>query len=377
MENTPFLAFPWGKIEVIATEFTPFIQSASIFGGMFISFLILIINGGLAFIIINYKNKKKIVFAFVVISLIFITNITVGILRIKNENKALEFKALVVQGNYSGLSKWKSSTSEMFDTYLKLTRDGVDKDTKLVLWPETAIPTRFYKNENYENELFKLANELNVTIIVGCYTEDNSEQCYNSLLAISPNKIISKPYCKQILAPFGEYFPFGELFKKMLPDFCDIINKNSGNFAGKNTTIIDTPVGKIGGVICYESIFTNISVNNVNNCAEILTVASNDSWFGKSVALYQHHSHSIMRAVETNRFVLRASNTGISSIISPFGEVVNSAKPFVATSCKDYIYLNNEKTLYCILGQIFLIPCFAVYFYSIIVTVFNKDRRKR
>lgn len=377
IENTPAVAFPWGSIGVIATEFKPFIQSASIFGGLFITLLVIIINGGIAFIIINIKNKRKVAFAFLTIALIFLSDITFGIVRINDDRKVGEFKAMVVQGNYSGLKKWNDSTDEIFQSYVKLTREGVDGETKLVIWPETAVPTRFCKDSSYETELKKLAKELDVTLVVGFFAEDDSKQCHNSLIGISPDGTVSKPYFKQILAPFGEYVPFANFLKKILPSFTDCINGSSGISAQKKTQIIDTPIAKVGGVICYESIFSEISRRNVEKGAQVLAVASNDSWFDDSPALRQHFSHSVMRAVETKRFLLRASNTGISSIISPYGEIVNSAQTSIKTSCKDYIYLNDDKTFYCKMGQIFLIPCFAVYIYGAVKSISYRHRIKR
>ena len=98
MENTPLLAFPWGKIGVIATESPAFIQSASIFGELFISLLILVINGGLAFALLNFNNIKKVCTALVTIALVFSANIIFGITRINLAAEKNSFKAMVVQG---------------------------------------------------------------------------------------------------------------------------------------------------------------------------------------------------------------------------------------------------------------------------------------
>jgi len=377
-EYTPILAFPWAKIGVIESEFSAFIQSASLFGTLFISFLVIFLNGCIAFFILHIHDQKKATLSAIIFTLVFVGNISFGVVRIHTEKADFSgesFDGMVVQGNFCGLDKWKSSSSEMFEKYLALTRENATDKTKLVVWPETAIPTNFYKNEIFQKELSKLSKELDATLVVGFFINEGGEQSYNSLIAISPDGEISIPYYKQILAPFGEYFPFANFFKKILPSLSGIIDGSTGYLKGENPQIIDTNFGKIGGIICYESIFSKIARTNVENGAEILAIASNDSWFGESSALYQHHSHAIMRAVETNRFVLRASNTGISSIISPLGEVLNQAKSFKASTATAKIFLTNKKTLYTKIGDIIAIPCLIIFIFSIIMAL-KKDKTK-
>ncbi len=368
MEHTPIIAFPWGKLGVIATPFKSFIQSASVFGGMFISFLILIINGTLAYIIINCKYAKKTLTAIIITGMIFIINITFGYTRIKSEAEGKPVKAMVVQGNFSGLDKWHASSKEMFEAYLNLTRKNAQKDTRLIVWPETAIPTSFCAESCYCTELKKLSKELNATIVSGFFIckENENKKYYNALIAFLPDGTISDSYCKQVLAPFGEYFPLGNYLARRFPVLSELIDNSSGVTKGDTTKVLKADNAKIGAIICYESIFTKMSIENSRQGADILVVASNDSWFGESPALYQHFSHSIMRAVEAQKYVVRASNTGISAIISPYGEIISSAKPFIKTTSTGNIYLSDSKTFYCRTGQIFLIPCIIAYIYTII-----------
>ncbi len=371
MEHTPIIAFPWGKLGVIATPFKSFIQSASIFGGMFISFLILIINGTLAYIIINHKYSKKTLQAIIITGMIFTVNLAFGYTRIKSEIKGKPIKAMVVQGNFSGLDKWHASSKDMFKAYLKLTKQNAHNDTKLIIWPETAVPTSFCPESCYCTELKKLSKELNATIVSGFFVceEKENKKYYNALIAFLPDGTISDSYCKQVLAPFGEYFPLGNYLARRFPVLSEFIDNSSGVTKGDTTKVIKANNVKIGAIICYESIFTKMSIENSRQGADILVVASNDSWFGESPALYQHFSHSIMRAVESQKYVVRASNTGISAIISPYGEVISPAKPFKKTTATGDVYLSDHKTFYCRAGEIFVIPCIIAYIYTIIKNV--------
>ena len=127
-----------------------------------------------------------------------------------------------------------------------------------------------------------------------------------------PDNKDSAIYLKRILVPFGEYNPF-KLFKFQF---------TSTNFSpGEECSIINTENGNIGCAICFESVFPEASVDCVKAGAEVITVLTNDSWLGERLPLYQHHTHSIIRAVETNRYILTSTNTGISSVISNCGEI--------------------------------------------------------
>ncbi len=370
-ENTPFLAFPWGKAAAVVTPFTPFIQSASLFGGIFLSFLVVFINAGLAYALLNVRSTRKALSSLGAVIIVFVINTAYGYARIYTKKEQNQFKAMVVQGNYSGLNKWKATSSDIFKTYVKLTREGVDKDTRLVIWPETAVPTILTSDSTYAKELQELSKELNTTIVAGFFMKNQEgSKHYNALVAFCPDGTMSNAYYKQILAPFGEYFPFGENLKKLVPMLGELIDNSSGLLFGEKTEVIYTPAGRIGGIICYESIFTKMSLETADEGAQIIAVASNDSWFGESSALYQHYSHSILRAVETGKYVLRASNTGISAIISPNGQAISVAQPFKQTYAKSFVYLNNEKTFFCKTGQLFILPCLAVYIIGLVRTVF-------
>ncbi len=374
-EYTFFAPFPWAKIGVSLAPFSAFIQSASLFGVYFISFLILFLNGSLAFILLNRDNFKKIRPVFFTIGIILSANIAFGTLRIAFSQKEADFDGLAVQGNYSGLDKWRNTTSEMFNGYCELTRKGVSDKTKIVVWPETAINTDINVVSQYKDELVKLSDELNVTIVTGYFTYQDNDMMYNSIFAVSPNGRFSEPYNKHVLVPFGEYFPMSDAFKKLFPSFDRIVTNASNILKGNDFQIMDSSVGRIGGIICYDSLFTDVARNNSKLGADIFVLPSNDSWFGDSSALYQHNCQAIMRAVENNRFIIRASNTGISSIISPTGKVLAQAETFVPTALSAPVSLIEKRTLYSYIGNIIIVIPTAVYVLCLFFAL-KKVRRK-
>ena len=92
--------------------------------------------------------------------------------------------------------------------------------------------------------------------------------------------------------------------------------------AGNEEIIFDTKVGRIGTLICFESVFSEAAYETVDEGAELLVIVSNDAWFEGTPAMRQHHAHAIIRAVETDRYILRAGNTGITSVIDNRGRVI-------------------------------------------------------
>ena len=128
-------------------------------------------------------------------------------------------------------------------------------------------------------------------------------------------------------------------------------------------------------VICYESIYPRIARSTVRNNAEIISIISNDSWFGKSNAMYQHHNHAILRAVENNRYVLRVSSTGVTSVISPTGQITDYAEPFKEETLKAYVTTIKKRSLYSILGDIIIIPSATIFIYSVILYFLQGNKK--
>ena len=114
---------------------------------------------------------------------------------------------------------------------------------------------------------------------------------------IYPNGEISEPYSKQILVPFGEFVPCKNIVYNISDTITEYLSSYDNYTHGKESNVINSDIGKLGGIICYESVYPNIIRSSVNNGAELLLVISNDSWFGDTSALYQHLSHSVLRAV--------------------------------------------------------------------------------
>lgn len=355
------LNFPWNRLCNIVSYDIDFIQTASILGGLFISYVIVLINLCLVYSIKLFSEHKLKTLIYVASAiLIFKSNIFAG--EIVNyyynfPNKDLQ-KVMIVQGNFSRNEKQNIPVERMLDEYINLSKKNLTNDTKLIIFPETSVSSIFFNDENYKNKLFDFVKSTNTCLLFGV-TYNLEDEKYNSCAVIYPDKTISEIYMKRKLVPFGEYTP------SIFPKNIQFIKTTYS--CGKKNTIINSNIGKIGCTICYESIFPSLAADNIQLNAQILAVLTNDSWLGNFVPLYQHHGNSILRAVENRKYTITCANTGISSVISPNGTIITSSLPNVRETITANVCGNDIKTFYSKNGDIIIIPSFVIIFILIVL----------
>jgi apolipoprotein N-acyltransferase len=239
----------------------------------------------------------------------------------------------MIQGGIKQEDKWKP---EMREPSLKLYQSLTEAywGYKLIIWPETAIPAYYHDVDELVNTLELKSEEYKTDLIVGAPVKDaSSSDFYNG--AILVNKY-SENYHKQHLVPFGEYLPFDSLLRPILHWMRIPISSFS---KGDQRPLMIANNMRIGISICYEDTFGEEVIDALPD-AEVLVNLSNDAWFGDSWAPHQHLQMARMRALETGRYLLRATNTGISAVIDEKGRVVKQSRQF------DHDTLAAEITLY-------------------------------
>ena len=360
-EKIAIISFPWVRLAVTVTPWKAFIQSASIGGSLFVSFLTVLINGILAWELQKRREEKKKIHLEVgkwAAVMLVIGNIVFGYSRLFigesfDRKEADAGGVILIQGNHSGMQKWNMTTGEIFKDYLALSIQGLENEEniKLILWPETAVPI-VLKEESKEVELLtQVCQKYQTEFLIGGIYQKGEKQ-YNAMFAIGEKGLFKEIYTKQILVPFGEYLPYDWLLEKIMPDWVEDWKKELVFKPGEKVEVINTSEGVVGGMICYESIFSETARNAVKGGAEFLALISNDSWFGSSAALKQHHAQAILRAVEQKRAVMRVSNTGISSFISKYGIVEKTAPILEKMWLVGEIDKEEEKTIYFVLGDV-------------------------
>ncbi|MFC7298988.1 apolipoprotein N-acyltransferase [Herminiimonas aquatilis] len=234
------------------------------------------------------------------------------------------FRVALLQGNIPQDLKWRpNQLNDTLDTYYLLAKQS---DASLIVMPETAMP--LYKDQlptAYANKLKELAIAKRADMIVGIaerILDKDSPTYFNSAVSIGPS--VSHTYRKQHLVPFGEYIPAEPLFAWALNILQIPLTDLSPGEAMQPA--MQLSVGKVAINICFEDVFGEEIIHAAPE-ANVLVNMSNLAWFGDSLALPQHLQIAQMRALETGRFMLRATNTGMTAIINERGRILAHAKP--------------------------------------------------
>ena len=353
------LAFPWANISVSLTGWLPYLQTASLFGNRFVTFVTVLICCILAFSL-AVRKKTHAYIGLAVASIYIISSYALWFIPTE---KVEPFNASIIQGNVLSNEKWSSNNRDaIFDRYISMTEDAAKNGADLIFLPESAIPSRFVENGRIHKAMSEIAEYHNVTIFLGINHYDEGDQ-FNSVIAVMPDGSISERYDKRHLVPFGEFIPFADSLGKLFP-FVGELSSDSGAYSeGDRCVVINTELSNVAPLVCFDSIFPEFSREASQNGATTLAVVTNDSWFNDSAGIYTHLRHSQLRAIENRRYILRAANTGISAFINQRGEIIESTKPLSPEIVYADVYNIKDKTLYTATGDL------TVYFSLLLVSI--------
>ena len=229
----------------------------------------------------------------------------------------------------------------------------------LLVWPEAPAP--FYASDpQFRNPVSALAKQTGSWVIAGSIgtnpamrTGGESSQIFNSAALVSPQGEWTARYDKVHLVPFGEYLPFPSLFA-----FAGGLTKEVGQFErGTSRSPLQAGAERVGTFICYESIFPDEVRQFARDGAQVFVNISNDGWYGDSGAWKQHLQQTRMRAIENDRWVLSATNTGLTAVIDPAGRVVAEVPRKERTALVAPYALVSSTTFYTRHGDWFAYLC--------------------
>lgn len=354
--------FTWARISLPQSAFLPLIQSASILGPYFVDLLLLLIN---AFFAIAFLSDRKYVFCGTALT-VFLANLIFGFVYMQKEFESVGEKDVsIVQGNVLTDEKWTGSSS--YSVYMAETL-SLEKTDSLVVWTETAIPTHLNDSKKILSELEAYTVESGNEMIVGAFYCTKMGRELNGAYYVSEGEVSDTVYFKRRLVPFGEFLPFRRLLSSV--SFLDGLNLFSSDlFSGHSTYVMDTEGGKVGNLICFDSIFHYLARESTNDGAELLVIITNDAWYKDFPAVYQHNNQAKWRSVENGRYVVRAANSGVSSVISPHGEVLSSLPPLVKGTLSEKVYFIEDKTVYTQIGDIIIVPILAFLVLCILISI--------
>jgi apolipoprotein N-acyltransferase len=239
---------------------------------------------------------------------------------------------------------------------------GAPLHTDLIVWPESPADGFEENNPKFREAMSTLARAANAPIISGATAIDRDTNAphgydqYNSAEFIAPDGSFVGRYDKMHLVPFGEYTPYKKLFF-----FAGSLLQDVGLFdPGKRRTVFAIGGHSYGTFICYESVFADEMREYADLGADVLVNISNDGWYGDTSAAWQHLNMVRMRAIENHRWVLRATNTGVTASIDPYGRVVISAPRHQRTSIRVGFDYEHDVTFYSRHGDLFAYFCALV-----------------
>ena len=323
--------FPWNLIAYSFSNQIEFISVISIIGTYgFNLFCILLFTCPAIFIL---KDANKDIGINIVIFLLAILILVYGSFYKKKynsfANKTLNYKLRIIGSNVD-LNRFYQNvdTISIIEELIRISKPNLN-DKTIFVWPEGILPDTSQKNLNEYQWLFNEKFSENHLIIIGVNTRsiiNNSENYFNSLSLYDNDLNLLNSYNKINLVPFGEFLPF-EIFLKNI-GLRSLTNNYQSFSSGNKREIIEINKQnfslKILPLICYEIIYSGKLFSKSN--FDLIINISEDGWFGKSIGPKQHFTHSIFRALESGKYVVRSSNNGKAAIVNPLGIVEQSVK---------------------------------------------------
>jgi apolipoprotein N-acyltransferase len=267
----------------------------------------------------------------------------------------------IIQGNIEQDQKWDPAFQEMTITrYEQLTREVAVQEVDLIIWPETAVPFFFQSEVDYQKRLLQLASDIKIPLLFGspAFRQNRLKvTLFNRAYLLSSRAEVLGYYDKIKLAPFGEYIPFHDSFLF----FLDKLVEGIGDFAaGTEPTVFSLAKEKFGVLICYEGIFPDLARRFVARGANFLVNITNDAWFGRTSAPYQHLVMEAMRAVENRVPLVRAANTGFSAVVDIDGHIRARTMLYETAFLVEELAWPQVASFYAMYGDVFVWLCALV-----------------
>ncbi len=367
LARTRITAFPWELLGYAETGNFALTRITTLVGVYGLSFEILLVNSVFAAAFLAPREqRKRLIFAGCVAAVIL-----QGGQLLAPPPAATDRAAILVQPNIPILEggMW---TKEYFQNTLqdlsalslhlaseKAAGENPDRHFDLIVWPESPSP--FYTNDPmFRETVSSLARHAGTWVVAGSiginpvmHSGGGNSQIFNSAALVDPQGEWVGRYDKVHLVPFGEYLPFPQLFA-----FAGGLTKEVGEFQHGSTRMpLDAGGERFGTFICYESIFPDEVRQGALQGAQVLLNISNDGWYGDSGAWKQHLQQTRMRAVENERWLLAATNTGMTASIDPYGRIVAATPRKIRTALVAPYALISGTTFYTRHGDWFAWLC--------------------
>ena len=344
--------FPWGLLAHSQWSNLPLIQVCDLTGAYGISFLMMVVNVTLYLILSGGRWR----WLGTVLSLLLLGGVLLyGYGRLKEPFPIRgRVPVGIAQGNIPQDIKWQESLQEeTVRIYRELSSDLIPLGPRLLIWPETAFPSFFDGKGPLDREVREVPRSAGAYLLFGSLTREG-ERVYNSAILLGPSGKIRARYDKLHLVPFGEFVPL----RKLLAPVFGVLNEFGDITPGHRMVVFSLPEGKFAVLICFEVIFPELSRKALLEGADFMVTITNDAWFGRTSAPYQHLVQVVFRAVENRVWFARAANTGVSAFIDPWGRILKASDLFRREVLFDEVGIREAPlTFYTKRGDLFAEGC--------------------
>jgi apolipoprotein N-acyltransferase len=317
-----FTGFPWNLIATTMVDYTPLVLFDRVVGPYAVGVLILLPSTVVAWLITQKTEGIQRIFAIGSVAILTFVWWATGLVASKlipRPTSEPTVKAALLQPNISQEMRWSNaSLFAIYQRMLAMTDEAIAHGAKIVIWPESTVPLSFGSTDFFREAIESVSRQRGVDIILGSVADDPSQpgKLWNAAFLVSGGRTIGH-YDKIRLVPFGEYVPM----RRML-FFAEKLVHDVGEFEFGTK---DTPLAgleRYGPAICYEIVYPQLTRTQILHGADVLVTITNDAWYDGTSAPRQHLNQARLRAVEDDRYLLRAGTTGISAFVDPTGRIV-------------------------------------------------------
>ena len=345
-----FGGFPWNLIAFAWSDYLNFLQILSFTGTHLFNLLSITIFSIPVIVLFNYNKKIKLFFLTITTAII-ITNFFYGAATIKNNEKInqtkLSFLIKIISPKIEISRYFANENPEKIILELVNLSEPNNFEKTIFIFPEGVLTNVYLEDLKNYSYIFSENYSDNHKIILGINSREDNK-VFNSMVLLDRDLNILFKYNKNKLVPFGEFLPFENFFNKI---GLKKITQGYGSFSNdKERNIIDINNIHFIPLICYEIIYSG-KINKNNENFDLILNISEDGWFGNSVGLYQHFSHSIFRSIEEGKNLIRAANNGTSAFINSKGQIISQIESTKKGVIEVKSFKQTKKTLFSFLGN--------------------------
>lgn len=365
------LGNPWAALGYTQVDQSLLAQVADLAGVYGIGFVVAAVNAALVEMIVARTDSEALRArrGAALVAVVVAAAFAYGGLRMGGAAPAADGESqsvLIVQGNVDLGSQWREEFyGEAFGTYRDMTYEGLRRGAaSLVVWPETALTFFLDREPLYGAAIAEVLEPHGAELITGAPSvveRDEGAEYFNSALLVTPDGRIAGRYDKEQLLPFAEYFPVPAL---------DFLRRDFGAVReftpGRSVAPLEARSGRAGVVICNESLFADIVGRRVDAGADVLVNLTNDGWLSDERLSGVAFAMTRLRAIEQRRYIVRASTSGPSAVIDPYGRIAAATRLFARDTTTASFARRSDRTVYARVGDAFAVLCL---FAAVVATV--------